>query len=215
MASSCRAIVAYAVTRYLAPLRVLPKGGPAAVAAHLPGKGINALVYRSFRHAWPKRGHVSEESMRLSAVWILLAAVGLSSFASAQENKIERSRLPPLVERSVAALAENATVRGFSHEIEQGITYYEVDLTVAGHRKDFLMDIRGNVVEVEEEVALESLSVSVKNGLQAVACDGNVQTVESISKHGKLVAYEAHVVKDGKRSEVQVGPEGEPLNHEE
>jgi hypothetical protein len=114
----------------------------------------------------------------------------------------------------VAALAENATVR-FSQELDHGVPYCEVELTVAGHHKDCLMDTRGNVVEVEEVVALDSVPVSVRDGLQARASEGKVRTVESISKHGKLVAYEAHVVKDGKRSEIQVGPEGEPLNHEE
>ena len=155
------------------------------------------------------------ECRRLPAVWFLLWALTLSSFATAQEKKIERSRLPPLVEKTVAVLAENATVRGFSQELDHGVPYYEAELTVAGHHKDFLMDTRGNVVEVEEVVALDSLPVSVRDGLQARAREGNVRTVESISKLGKLVAYEAHVVKDGKRSEIQVGPEGEPLNHEE
>ena len=31
----------------------------------------------------------------------------------------------------------------------------------------------------------------------------------------KLVAYEAQVTTNGKRSEVQVGPDGKPLDHEE
>ena len=119
------------------------------------------------------------------------------------------------VEKAIAAQAGNATIRGFSQEIEHGVTYYEAELTVAGHHKDFLVDTRGSVVEVEEEVALDSLPASVQDGLQAMAREGKLQNVESITKHGKLVAYEAHVVKNGKRSEVQVGPEGEPLSHEE
>ena len=39
--------------------------------------------------------------------------------------------------------------------------------------------------------------------------------VESITKHDKVVAYEAQVITNGKRSEVQVGPDGKPLDHEE
>ena len=152
------------------------------------------------------------ECMRFSAAWILLGVLSLSSFAPAQEKKIERSRLPPLVEKTVAALAENATIRGFSQEIEHGVTYYEAALTVSGHHKDYLLDTRGNVVEVEEEVALDSLPASVQDSLQAMAREGRVQNVESITKHGKLVGYEARIVKNGRRSEVQVGPEGNPLN---
>jgi hypothetical protein len=39
--------------------------------------------------------------------------------------------------------------------------------------------------------------------------------VESLTKKGKLVAYEAKVNTGGKKSEVQVGPDGKPLDHEE
>ena len=39
--------------------------------------------------------------------------------------------------------------------------------------------------------------------------------MESLTKKDKLVAYEAKVVKDGKKSEIQVGPDGKALDHEE
>ena len=39
--------------------------------------------------------------------------------------------------------------------------------------------------------------------------------VESLTKNGKLVAYEAIVSTGTGKSEIQVGPEGKPLAHEE
>ena len=153
--------------------------------------------------------------MKISRASIMLGALSLSLLATAKEKKIERSQLPPDVEKAVTTLAQNATIRGFSKETEHGTTYYEAELTVANHHKDVLFDTTGNVVEVEEEVALDSLPVSVQDGLQVRARDRKVQEVESITKHGELVAYEAQVVKNGKRSEVQVGREGEQLAHEE
>jgi hypothetical protein len=77
------------------------------------------------------------------------------------------------------------------------------------------MDTNGQIVEVEEQVAVDSLSPAVRDGLQAKAGKGKLVKVESLTKHGKLVAYEAQVVTDGKKSEVQVGPDGKPLDHEE
>jgi hypothetical protein len=70
-------------------------------------------------------------------------------------------------------------------------------------------------VEVEEQVELDRLPADVKAGLTAKAGKGTIKKVESITKHDKLVAYEAQVMTDGKRSEVQVGPDGKPLDHEE
>ena len=146
----------------------------------------------------------------LAATWLLFAGM-----ASAQEKKIKRSDLPPAVEKTVAVQSKGATIRGFSTEQENGQTLYEVEMTVNGHTKDVSMAPDGTVVEVEEQVAPDSLSPEVKAGLQAKAGAGKILKVESITKKDKLVAHEAHIETNGKKSEVQVGPDGKPLDHEE
>jgi hypothetical protein len=135
--------------------------------------------------------------------------------ASAQEKKIKRSDLPPAVEKTVAAESSGATILGFSQEKENGQTFYEAEMKVNGHSKDILIDTTGAIVEVEEEVALDTLLPEVKAGLTAKAGQGKILKVESIKKHDKLVAYEAQVTTNGKKSEVQVGPDGKALDHEE
>ena len=148
---------------------------------------------------------------------IAIAASGLllTRASPAQEKKIKRSDLPPAVEKTVAAQSEGVTIRGFSTEKEKGQTLYEAEMTVNGHSKDVLIAVDGTVVEVEEQVVLDSLSADVKAGLQAKAGKGKILKVESLTKKGKLVAYEAKVDTNGKKSEVQVGPDGKPLDHEE
>ena len=148
---------------------------------------------------------------------VAIAAGGLLlvGTASAQEKKIKRSDLPPAVEKTVAAQSEGATIKGFSTEKEKGQTLYEAEMMVNGHSKDVLIAADGTVVEVEEQVVLDSLSADVKAGLQAKAGKGKILKVESLTKKGKLVAFEAQVDTNGKKSEVQVGPDGKPLDHEE
>jgi hypothetical protein len=149
--------------------------------------------------------------------FVALVATGflLAGIASAQEKKIKRSDLPPAVEKTVAAQSEGATIKGFSTEKEKGETFYEAELMVNGHSKDVLIAADGTVVEVEEQVAMGTLSAEVKAGLQAKAGTGKILRVESLTKKGKLVAYEAKVETNGKKSEIQVGPDGKPLDHEE
>ncbi len=150
--------------------------------------------------------------------YLVVVIVGASLFAgnaSAQEKKIARSELPPAVEKTVAAQSAGATIRGYSTEKENGQTLYEVEMTVNGHSKDVSMTADGSIVEVEEQVALDSLSPEVKAGLEAKAGKGKITKVESLTKKDKLVAYEAQVQTNGKKSEVQVGPDGKPLAHEE
>ncbi len=97
---------------------------------------------------------------------IAIAASGLllAGTASAQEKKIKRSDLPPAVEKTVAAQSVGATIRGFSTEKEKGETFYEAEMMVNGHSKDVLIAADGTVVEVEEQVVLDSLSAEVKAG---------------------------------------------------
>jgi len=150
-------------------------------------------------------------------LFVVLAASGLllAGTSSAQEKKIKRSELPPAVEKTVAAQSAGATIKGFSTEKENGQTLYEAEMTVNGHSKDISMTADGSIVEIEEQVALDSLSADVKAGLQTKAGKGKILKVESLTKKGKLVAYEAKVDTNGKKSEVQVGPDGKPLDHEE
>ncbi len=146
---------------------------------------------------------------------VLCSTLLFSAGSFAQEKKIHRSDLPPAVEKTVASLTPDATIRGFSQEKEKGVTYYEAELLVNGRTKDVLMDGAGAIVQIEEQVAIDSLPAVVKDGLQSKAGKGKLTKVESITKRDKLVAYEAQVLTGKKRSEVQVGPDGKPLHHEE
>jgi hypothetical protein len=97
--------------------------------------------------------------------------------------------------------------------VEDGKRLYEVELRVKGHGKDISMDEQGNVVEVEEEISMDSLSPMVRKGLTEAAKGGTILKIESITKNDKLVAYEANVKSAAKRSEIQVGPDGKTLSH--
>lgn len=145
----------------------------------------------------------------------LAAGLAMWSTAQGQERKLKRSELPPAVERTVAAESRGATIQGFSTEVEGGRRLYEAELKVEGHGKDISMDKDGNIVEVEEEVAMDSLPAAVKEGLTRAAGRGTIGKVESLTKRGKLVAYEAVVKTGARRREIQVGPDGKRLAHPE
>ena len=146
----------------------------------------------------------------------LFFAVGICTGSiSGQEKKIQKSYLPPAVQKTVDEQSKGATVRGFSTEKENGKTAYEAELTVNGRSRDILIDAKGNLLETEDQVDFASLPAAVRDGLQKKAGAGKIGTVESLTKKGKLVAYEAVVTTGAKHSEVQVGPDGKPLDHKE
>jgi hypothetical protein len=156
---------------------------------------------------------ITRSTKMVAVVSVLAPALALAQ--EQQEKKIQRSDLPPAVEKTVVEQSKGATIKGFSQETENGQTFYEAELTFNRHSKDVLMDRNGSVVEVEEWVSMELLPPAVRTGLQAKAGDGKIVKVETLTKKGQLVAYEAKVMANGKKSEIQVGPDGKPLEHEE
>jgi uncharacterized membrane protein YkoI len=150
-----------------------------------------------------------------TAIVSMLAILAITGPTTAQEKKIQRSDLPAAVQKTVDEESKGATIKGFSTEVEDGKRLYEVELTVNGHGKDISMDAQGHIVEIEEEMALASLPPAVKDGLMKAAGKGAITKVESLTKNGKVVAYEANVKTGTKHSEVQVGADGKKLAHPE
>jgi uncharacterized membrane protein YkoI len=153
--------------------------------------------------------------MRMPVLLFAVLSLEATLAGQEQEKKIKGADLPAPVQKTVATQSKGAMVKGFSEEKENGQTYYEAEMMVGGHSKDVLIDKDGGVVEVEEQVTFDSLPAAVREGLQNKAGQGKIVKVESLTKHDKLVAYEAKVQTDGKKKEIQVGPNGKPLDHEE
>ena len=144
-----------------------------------------------------------------------LLFLSVATCAFAQEVRIERSQMPAADQKTADEQSKGATVRGYLMEIEGGRILYKVELTVNGHPKDVIIDSKGNILKTEDEVALDKLPAAVRRALQKKAGAGTIKRTESIAKLGSIVAYEATVITNGKKSEVQVAPDGMPLDHEE
>ena len=149
---------------------------------------------------------------RLATAVVVLA---VSTVGRGAEKKISRADLPPAVEKTVAAESKGATIRGYSSEVEEGVLRYEVAMTIGGRARDVSIAPDGRVLEIEEEIAWDALPTAVRQGLEKAAEGAKIAKVESLTKEGKLVAYEAQVIAGSKRSEVQVGPDGKPVGHKQ
>jgi len=143
------------------------------------------------------------------------ATTAISVPALAQEKKLKKEDLPAAVQKTADEQSKGATVKGYSTEKEDGKTIYEVQLTVNGKNRDVSIDSAGVLMEIEDQVDMASLSDAVQAGLKKKAGAGKILSVEALTKKGKIVAYEAVVETAGKKKEVQVGPDGKPLAHEE
>lgn len=133
----------------------------------------------------------------------------------AQEEKLEKSDLPAAVQKTADRESNGATIRGYSTEVDNGRREYEMETMVNGHSRDVSIAADGTVLEIEEQVEMKDLPQDVQRTLRAKAGHGTITKIESLTKHGKLVAYEAQLRSKGNYYEIQVGPNGKSLAHPE
>jgi len=131
---------------------------------------------------------------------------------TAQDKKITHNQLPVAVQHAMDAETQGSTVKGYATEVENGKRSYEAETVKNAHSRDVSFNTDGSLAEVEEEVSFDQLPAPVQQALRSKARGAQIRKVESLTKHDKLVAYEATTARG---SEIQVGPSGEKLKHEE
>lgn len=159
------------------------------------------------------KGRTMSRISRSMTMLLLLSCLALSSIAA--EKRISHAQLPEAVRKTADEQSKGATVRNYTTEVENDQREYEVEMISNGHSKDISIAPNGRLLEIEEQVDINSLPGSVVSALRSKAGQGLIRKVESITKNGALVAYEAQVQAGKKHSEIQVGPKGEALKREE
>ncbi|MSV29210.1 MAG: hypothetical protein EXQ52_10800 [Bryobacterales bacterium] len=126
------------------------------------------------------------------------------------ETKIKMKDLPVAVQNAVAGQRGNATLKGLTREVEDGTTLYEAEFKVNGRGRDVSFDESGNLVSVEEEVALDSIPAAARDAIKSRAAEGKIKFVEKVTK-GSVMYYEAQVKTGRADSEVKVNADGSPV----
>ena len=132
----------------------------------------------------------------------------LGSLSFAAERPVKLQQLPPAVRQTAAEQSKGATVRGYSKEVENGKTTYEVETVKDGKSRDVEIGEDGKVTEVEQQVSLDSIPAAARTALEKAAGAGKIVKVESVTS-GSKVNYEAEIRTGKRRSEVQVDANGQ------
>ncbi len=144
--------------------------------------------------------------MKTFAVCALGVACSLGYVAA--DTKIKVEQLPPAVRSAMQEQTKGATVLGASKERENGRMTYEVETRRDGKGRDLTFAADGSLLEVEQEVDLESVPGPAKEALRKRAAGEKIEKVESVTQ-GSTVSYEAEVrAMSGKSREVAVNADG-------
>jgi hypothetical protein len=143
---------------------------------------------------------------------LLTAALALSSCAYAAEHSVPCNTLPDAVQqRSKTHIEPGTTVHGCVKDVSAGKTTYEMELLTPKGSKDVTFSPQGDVVEIEQQVDPAALPPPVAAAFAKASSGGKLGKVESLTRQGKLIAYESTVVKGGRHSEVAFSPDGAPM----
>lgn len=153
--------------------------------------------------------------IRKAMVFCATVIAASAMFGHASEQPVRQADLPAAVQKTAQEQSKGAVINRYVKDNEDGQLENEVEMIIDAHSKDVAIAPDGKLLEVEEQVKLEALPAAVRQGLQVKAGKGAITKIESITKNGQVVAYEAQVRTGGRHSEIQVGPTGQALQREE
>lgn len=154
---------------------------------------------------------MSRLSLAILATALLHGIAAAAGTPASAESRVSCSTLPTAVFSRAKTEAGDATIRGCVKDKEDGKITYEVETLKDGKSRDFVMDASGSVVEVEQEVTGSSLPVVVADAIAKAAKGGKIGKVESVTREGSIVSYEATITRNGRRREVAFNSEGAPV----
>lgn len=133
-----------------------------------------------------------------------------------EEHEEAVKEVPQPVKKAFDKTYPGAEIKGYSKEIEDGQTHFEVACTFNGHRIDALYNPDGSVAEIEEVVSADSLPEAVKTSVANEFKDYSINHAEKVHKEGKVL-YELKIKdSEGKnRLEVVFSEKGQILKKSE
>jgi uncharacterized membrane protein YkoI len=143
------------------------------------------------------------------AILPFLTLMAVSALAAA--NQIRFEAMPGAVQRAALLEMHSGILQGCSTDTENGRTIYEVETLTSNGKRVLSFDASGNLVEAEEQIPLAAVPPAAPKGLKKQAAGGTIRSVESV-KRGNTTGYEAVVIKNGKRREVAVDVNGNPVH---
>jgi uncharacterized membrane protein YkoI len=142
---------------------------------------------------------------------VLFAATTCAVGALAADKPVKFDDMPAVVQKAMLKEAKGAKIKNTLVEVEDGKTFYEAETVLNGRTRDFLVDEKGNVAEVEDEIEIEDVPAPVKAAVEkAAGGGGKITKLEEVKKGGKVTGYEATVVKNGQKKSLELNPDGKP-----
>jgi putative PepSY-like beta-lactamase-inhibitor len=138
-----------------------------------------------------------------------MVALSIAGTALAQDGEqiVPCKDLPAAVMAAFAKAYPTATIKECAKEVEGGKTSYEVASTENDVGRDVLYDPEGNVIVVEETIAVSDMPKPVQQAFNKKFPKGEVVLTEKLMR-GSSVNYEFQIKEKGEIKEIVFDPAG-------
>jgi hypothetical protein len=175
------------------------------------------LTWRSFSELADSGAMVFPGDPIMRTITVLLAIVALVGSALAQGKKgkdLQLKDLPAAVQKTAQASLKGGEIKNIAKEKEDGVEQYEVESVLNGKVRDFNVNSMGALLVVEEETTIDAIPAAAKTGILKKVGDGKLGMVETFTKTGQPMLYEAaYTDKKGKKLEVLVKADGSEVKN--
>src|ERR1700674_2281403 len=127
----------------------------------------------------------------MRALTVLFAIVALGSAMAQTKKSLQLKDLPAAVQKTVGANLNGGEIKNIAKEKEDGVEQYEVESVLNGKSRDFNVDSKGVLLVVEEATNIDAIPAAAKAGIVRKVGDGKLGTVETFTKPGQPMMYEA------------------------
>ena len=154
------------------------------------------------------------KSRFISAVAILGSLLLLSTRLIPQEQSITKKDVPKAVLAAFEKFFPKAHLKGFSKEMDEGRTLFEIESVEGKVNRDVTYTADGTLVSVEETVPVSEFPNSVRTALAKDFPKARISKSEKITK-GQTVQYEVVLAVGEKHFEVVYDSSGKVVEKEE
>jgi len=153
---------------------------------------------------------------------VLLVALAQKDDKDGENEKSEKERvvtlqeLPAAVQATIKKEAGDAVLKKIIEETENGKVIYEAEWKTKDVEVEIEVAADGTVLEreTEKQVKLDQVPACVKASILKAAAGNEIKEVEVKAKNGKVVAYGAEWLANGKEVEAKIAPDGKILKQE-
>jgi hypothetical protein len=155
------------------------------------------------------RFNVNQRGIMAGTYKLLSAAALLVNPGARAEKSLDLADLPPPVRKTIQDQTKGDQIKRISQETEKGRSQYEIESMRNGKHRDFNVDSKGALLEVEDETTFDTIPAPAKDAITKKIAGGKIGMVEMVTTADGAKLYEAaYTAQNGKKHEVRVEPDG-------